>query len=47
MTSPTPGATAPGVLPLATPVYKRKLFWVALLYFSEGLPLGEIGRAHV
>ena len=22
------------------PVYKRKLFWVALLYFSEGLPLG-------
>jgi len=24
----------------ATPVYKRKLFWVALLYFSEGLPLG-------
>ena len=40
MTSPTPGATAPGVLPLASPVYKRKLFWVALLYFSEGLPLG-------
>jgi len=40
MTSPTPGATAPGALPLATPVYKRKLFWVALLYFSEGLPLG-------
>ena len=24
----------------ATPVYRRKLFWVALLYFSEGLPLG-------
>jgi MFS transporter, PAT family, beta-lactamase induction signal transducer AmpG len=24
----------------ATPTYKRKLFWVALLYFSEGLPLG-------
>ena len=23
-----------------TPVYQRKLFWVALLYFSEGLPLG-------
>ena len=22
------------------PVYRRKLFWVALLYFSEGLPLG-------
>ncbi|MEQ1686910.1 MAG: MFS transporter [Burkholderiaceae bacterium] len=27
-------------MPPATPVYKRKLFWVALLYFSEGLPLG-------
>lgn len=24
----------------ATPAYRRKLFWVALLYFSEGLPLG-------
>jgi len=24
----------------APPAYKRKLFWVALLYFSEGLPLG-------
>jgi PAT family beta-lactamase induction signal transducer AmpG len=24
----------------ALPAYKRKLFWVALLYFSEGLPLG-------
>ena len=23
-----------------SPVYRRKLFWVALLYFSEGLPLG-------
>ncbi|RZU01029.1 MFS transporter [Rivibacter subsaxonicus] len=23
-----------------TPAYRRKLFWVALLYFSEGLPLG-------
>lgn len=40
MISPTPGASAPGALPSATPVYKRKLFWVALLYFSEGLPLG-------
>jgi MFS transporter, PAT family, beta-lactamase induction signal transducer AmpG len=40
MTSPTPGASAPVALPPATPVYKRKLFWVALLYFSEGLPLG-------
>lgn len=40
MTSPTPGGPAPGALLPATPVYKRKLFWVALLYFSEGLPLG-------
>ncbi|HXD04602.1 MAG TPA: MFS transporter [Burkholderiaceae bacterium] len=24
----------------AMPAYKRKMFWVALLYFSEGLPLG-------
>lgn len=24
----------------APPAYKRKMFWVALLYFSEGLPLG-------
>ncbi len=24
----------------AVPVHRRKLFWVALLYFSEGLPLG-------
>ena len=40
MTSPTSGAAAPGARPPATPVYKRKLFWVALLYFSEGLPLG-------
>jgi PAT family beta-lactamase induction signal transducer AmpG len=23
-----------------TPAYRRKLFWVALLYFGEGLPLG-------
>lgn len=29
---------APTVAP--TPAYRRKLFWVALLYFSEGLPLG-------
>lgn len=33
MTSPETGAAVP-------PVYRRKLFWVALLYFSEGLPLG-------
>ncbi|CAN5593304.1 MFS transporter [soil metagenome] len=26
--------------PPRVPTYKRKLFWVALLYFSEGLPLG-------
>ena len=32
MTSASPAAP--------TPAYKRKLFWVALLYFSEGLPLG-------
>ena len=31
-------AAAPAARP--TPVYRRKLFWVALLYFSEGLPLG-------
>ncbi len=31
----------PSDAPVArTPVYRRKLFWVALLYFSEGLPLG-------
>jgi MFS transporter, PAT family, beta-lactamase induction signal transducer AmpG len=34
-----PQAEAPGAAAL-TPVYRRKLFWVALLYFSEGLPLG-------
>ncbi len=30
---------APPAAP-AVPAYRRKLFWVALLYFSEGLPLG-------
>src|SRR5512145_3333881 len=25
---------------LATPLLKSKLFWVGLLYFSEGFPLG-------
>ena len=40
MTSPTPGRTAPGAPAALIPVYRRKLFWVALLYFSEGLPLG-------
>src|SRR5688500_18085634 len=30
--------SAPPAMP--PPAYKRKLLWVALLYFSEGLPLG-------
>lgn len=34
------GASASAAEPKATPAYRRKLFWVALLYFSEGLPLG-------
>lgn len=38
MTSPLASAAAPDLR--AAPVFKRKLFWVALLYFSEGLPLG-------
>ena len=43
MTSSPTGPALPGApdtTAAATPVYKRKLFWVALLYFSEGLPLG-------
>ncbi|AKJ26766.1 MFS transporter [Caldimonas brevitalea] len=32
--------TAPDTATPPVPVYRRKLFWVALLYFSEGLPLG-------
>lgn len=44
MTSPQPGAAAASLeapAPAArTPAYRRKLFWIALLYFSEGLPLG-------
>jgi MFS transporter, PAT family, beta-lactamase induction signal transducer AmpG len=36
MSTSAPSADAP----VATPAYRRKLFWVALLYFSEGLPLG-------
>jgi PAT family beta-lactamase induction signal transducer AmpG len=43
MTSPTPGAATTESVESAAPgkpVYRRKLFWVALLYFSEGLPLG-------
>ena len=39
MTEPQP-TVAPPVAAGHTPVYRRKLFWVALLYFSEGLPLG-------
>ena len=39
MTSPA-AAAAPDPVGRPTPVYRRKLFWVALLYFSEGLPLG-------
>ncbi|MFN3417290.1 MAG: MFS transporter [Caldimonas sp.] len=30
----------PASEPRPAPAYRRKLFWVALLYFSEGLPLG-------
>ena len=35
-------ATAPATAAstASPPVWRRKLFWVALLYFSEGLPLG-------
>ncbi|HEU4458289.1 MAG TPA: MFS transporter [Methylibium sp.] len=34
---PSPAIEAAAV---PRPAYRRKLFWVALLYFSEGLPLG-------
>ncbi len=37
MTLPPSNAPLPATV---KPVYQRKLFWVALLYFSEGLPLG-------
>jgi PAT family beta-lactamase induction signal transducer AmpG len=40
MTLPSADATAPAAPSRATPAFKRKMFWVALLYFSEGLPLG-------
>lgn len=33
-------ALPPASASAAPPAYRRKLFWVALLYFSEGLPLG-------
>src|ERR1700741_1258896 len=42
MTSPTPGAGATESAAPGKPVYRRKLFWVALLYFSEDLPLGVL-----
>lgn len=38
MSIPSAAAAASSAPP--TPAYRRKLFWVALLYFSEGLPLG-------
>lgn len=34
------GSAAKADAPARTPAYRRKLFWVSLLYFSEGLPLG-------
>ena len=37
MTQPSSDAQRPEIV---KPIYQRKLFWVALLYFSEGLPLG-------
>jgi MFS transporter, PAT family, beta-lactamase induction signal transducer AmpG len=37
MTLPPTAAPAAAAI---TPAYRRKLFWVALLYFGEGLPLG-------
>ena len=42
MQHPVPRIRAMTAVPAAapTPAYRRKLFWVALLYFSEGLPLG-------
>jgi PAT family beta-lactamase induction signal transducer AmpG len=40
MPQPQTEANAVPAATAATPVYRRKLFWVALLYFSEGLPLG-------
>lgn len=42
MPHPVPRIRAMTAVPAAapTPAYRRKLFWVALLYFSEGLPLG-------
>jgi PAT family beta-lactamase induction signal transducer AmpG len=39
MTAVTPEPTA-ATARAGVPAYRRKLFWVALLYFSEGLPLG-------
>ncbi|MBS0444704.1 MAG: MFS transporter [Proteobacteria bacterium] len=39
MTSPLADAAAVSGT-RASPLFRRKLFWVAVLYFSEGLPLG-------
>jgi PAT family beta-lactamase induction signal transducer AmpG len=36
----SPPESAAAAPPVQVPVYRRKLFWVAMLYFSEGLPLG-------
>jgi MFS transporter, PAT family, beta-lactamase induction signal transducer AmpG len=30
----------PNPAPASTPAYKSKVFWVAMLYFSEGFPMG-------
>lgn len=38
--APRPLPRMPPMTADARPAYRRKLFWVALLYFSEGLPLG-------
>ena len=37
---PVPADPPGAAVPAHVPVYRKKLFWVALLYFSEGLPLG-------
>ncbi len=40
VTMSMPPSTAAGPASPATPAHKRLMFWVAILYFSEGLPLG-------
>ena len=37
MSTPSPAEPREAAAP---PAYRRKMFWVAMLYFSEGLPLG-------